>query len=262
MKLGKYFLGLTLVAAGLTSCNTDNVGPIYDGPAQANISFAIRGIDTETEESSMTIPVTITRTYSTEAYTANITMTDVNGNNVKLRDSQVTFAPGEEVVSTAVDITDIQEGSVYSCVLHLSPADVATANEFENQIHDMSISVLRRKWNSLGMGHYVSPEWWGEEFDVEIKQADGTNLYKMIGLFADGYDIKFEITEDNEVYVDKQESWVHPSYGPVSLWGYATGDGSGYAGPYDPETKMAKLTLQHTVAAGSFGAYVDFLYMP
>lgn len=262
MKLGKYILGLALVAAGLTSCETDNIGPIYDGPAQANISFTVKGFDAETEESSMTIPVVITRTYSTEPYTANITMTDVSGNNVKLKDSQVTFAAGEQTASTVVEITDILEGNVYSCVLHLSPADVETANQFENQIHDMSISVLRRKWNSLGMGHYISPEWWEEEFDVEIKRAEGTNLYKMMGLFQEGYDIKFEITEDNEVYIDQQESWVHPSYGPVSLWGYATGDGTGYAGPYDPETKTAKLTLVHTVSAGSFGAYVDYLVMP
>ncbi len=41
MKLGKYILGLAVVAAGLTSCDTDNVGAIYDHPAMPNISLRL-----------------------------------------------------------------------------------------------------------------------------------------------------------------------------------------------------------------------------
>ena len=262
MKLGKYILGLALIAVGMTSCDTDNIGTIYDGPAMTNISFTTAKVDTETEESVLEIPVVITRNYSQEPETVNISMTDVSGSNVQLRDNQLVFAAGEQKVTTFVVISDITEGNTYTCSLHLSPENVATANKFESQIHDMSISVLCRKWNSLGLGHYDSPEWWEEDFDVEIKQAEGTNLYKIIGLFEEGYDIKFEITDDNEVYVEKQASWYHSTYGVVSLMGYAKSDNSCYAGPYDPETKVAKLTLVHTVSAGSFGSYVDFLTMP
>lgn len=261
MKLGKYILGLAIVAASLslTSCDQDNEGAIFEGPALANVSFTQKAINTETEESTMTIPVVVTRNYSTEPYTATITMTDASGNNFKLQNNQVTFAAGEQKAQTAVVITDIQEGNLYTCKLQLSDADVQTANQFENQIHSMTIEVLRRAWISLGMAHYNSPEWWEEEFDVEVKQAEGTNLYKLIGLFQAGYDISFTI-EDNKVYVPKQVSWVHSGYGPVSLCGYA-GDNN-YAGPYDPETKTATLDLVHTVSAGSFGDYVDYLTMP
>jgi len=262
MKLGNYFLGLALFAVGLTSCDTDNIGTIYDGPAMANISFITDSVDTETEESVLEIPVIVTRNYSEKSDTVDISMTDVSSDNVKLRDSRLIFKAGEQQVNTFVVISDITEGNTYSCNLHLSPKNIATANQFETKIHDMSINVLCRKWNSLGFGHYDSPDWWEEDFDVEIKQAEGTNLYKMIGLFDPDYDIKFEITEDNKVYIEKQASWVHSGYGVVSLMGYAKSDNSGYAGPYNPETKVAKLTLVHTVSAGSFGSYVDYLTMP
>ena len=75
MKLGKYILGLAVVAAGLTSCDTDNVGAIYDHPAMPNISFTSKTINQETEDEAITIPVTITRTYSTDAYSTTVTAT-------------------------------------------------------------------------------------------------------------------------------------------------------------------------------------------
>ena len=119
MKLGKYILGLAIVAAGLslTSCDQENEGAIFEGPAMANVSFAKAAVNAETEETTITIPVVVTRTYSAEAYTANIVLAEGKAENVKLKNNQVTFAAGEQSASTELEITDIQEGDTVSIVL-------------------------------------------------------------------------------------------------------------------------------------------------
>ena len=53
MKLGKYILGLALVAAGLTSCDQDNIGAIYE-PKVANITFLAAEQSTLTQEEALT----------------------------------------------------------------------------------------------------------------------------------------------------------------------------------------------------------------
>ena len=142
----------------------------------------------------------------------------------------------------------------------MSEADAATVNEFGSQVSSTTVSVMCDfDWESIGNGHYISPEWWAEEFDVPIEHAKGSNIYRMIGLFQAGYDIQFTIDND-KVYVPLQGSWVHSSYGVVSLQGWA-GEND-YAGPYDAATKTCTLILRHTVSAGSFGAYEDKLIMP
>ena len=271
MKLGKYILGLAVVlAAGLTSCDTDNVGAIYE-PTAKNISFITGELNNLTKANSYTVPVTLGRSITSEAYTANVVVKEaicitstgdtINAtNNIKLQNPQAVFAAGESFATVIVEFSDMGPGSTYYCTLGLSDADLATANEIGSQIATTDVIVMCDfDWESIGNGHYISPEWWEEEFDVPIEHAKGSNIYRMIGLFQDGYDIQFTIDGD-AVYVPKQGSWVHSSYGVVSLQGWA-GEND-YAGPYDAATKTCTMALRHTVSAGSFGTFVDYLVMP
>ena len=131
-------------------------------------------------------------------------------------------------------------------------------------MNEVSFSISKEySWVALGKGHYSSPEWWEEEFDVDIMKADGYPVYKILSLFEEGYDIEFEITPENYVIVHKQASWVHSSYGVVSLQGYyKAGDYVDVAGLYHPDTKVCDMTLVHTVSAGSFGNFTDTLTLP
>ena len=258
MKLGKYILGLALIAAGLTSCDQDNIGAIYE-PTAANISFISGESSTLTKASSIIIPVAVSRSITTGTYTANVESSDESA-GVTVQNKQVTFADGEGLAYVNVEFSNMAPGETYSCTLTLSPTDAATVNEFGSQIASTTVSVMCDfDWEIIGNGHYISPEWWGEEFDVPIEHAKNSNRYRMIGLFQSGYDIEFTIDGD-AVYVPKQGSWVHSSYGVVSLQGYA-GEND-YAGPYDAATKTCTLALRHTVSAGSFGTFVDYLVMP
>ena len=263
MKLGKYILGLALIAAGLTSCDQDNIGAIYE-PKVANISFLAGEQSTLTQESVIEVPVAIGRAITNGTYTANVTMTDAS-EGVSLKSNQVTFADGEGMAYAIVEIVNMQKGTNYSCVLNLSDADKQTANtEFGEQVTSTTVNVMcDYNWINLGNGFYSSPEWWEEEFYVPIQHAEGTGIYRMIGLFESGFDIQFTINADNTVTVPSQPSWVHSSYGKIYLVGDANDTADGYAGTYDPATKKVTFILYHYVPGlGGFGTFTDTLTMP
>ena len=262
MKLGKYILGLALVAAGLTSCDQDNIGAIYE-PTVANISFLTAEQSTLTQEANLTVPVAIGRATTNGTYTANVTMTDAS-EGITLKSQQVTFADGEGMAYAILEFAGMEKGVEYTCTLNLSDADKNTANtDFGEQVTTTNIAVMcDYNWIALGNGFYSSPEWWEEEFYVPIRHAEGTNIYRMMGLFQSGYNVDFTI-EGDKVYVASQPSWYHSTYGDIYLVGDANDNADGYAGPYDAATKTVTFILYHYVPnLGGFGTFVDTLTMP
>lgn len=263
----KYLFGLALFAGlALTSCNTDNEGALYH-PSVQNVSFEASAPAQITVSSSSTeIPVRLVRAQTTDAYTAHYTLTDPKGIFTDANGGQVTFERGMAEAIVTLKANNMEIGNAYSATLQLSKADVEQADTLTNSaIAKTTISVMcDYNWISVGKGHYDSPEWWEDSYDVNIVLAEGTSpkLYKIIGLFEAGYDIKFTISDDNKVNVPAQASWKHSSYGVVTLVGDADGKAAGYAGLYDPATKKATFTLKHTVSAGSFGTFTDVLTMP
>ena len=263
MKLGKYILGLALVAAGLTSCDQDNIGAIYE-PKVANVSFMTAEQSTLTKANNLTVPVAVSRAITNEAASYSITISGAS-EGVTLKNQNVSFAAGEGMAYVDVDFTNMGPGQTYECTLNLSNDATATANtDFGTQITSTKVSVMCDfDWEELGNGFYSSPEWWEEEFDVPIIHAKGSNIYRMVGLFQTGYDIQFTINADNTVTVPGQPSWVHSSYGAVWLVGDANDTADGYAGNYDPASKKITFTLYHYVpGVGGFGTFTDTLTMP
>ena len=108
MKLGKYFLGLALISAGLTSCDQENMGAIYE-PTAKNISFISGELSTLTKANSITIPVTISRSITDGTYTATVIISD-ESEGVSLQNNQVTFADGEGLATVNVDFTNMAPG--------------------------------------------------------------------------------------------------------------------------------------------------------
>lgn len=263
----KYLFGLALFAGlALTSCNTDNEGALYS-PSVQNVSFeASAPAQITVSSSSAEIPVRLVRAQTTDAYTAHYTLTDPKGIFTDANGGQVTFEKGMAEAIVTLKANNMEIGNAYSATLQLSKADVEQADTLTNSaIAKTTISVMcDYNWISVGKGHYDSPEWWEDSYDVNIVLAEGTSpkLYKIIGLFASGYDIKFTISDDNKVMVPKQASFKDSTYGVASLVGDADGKAAGYAGLYDPATKKATFTLKHTVSAGSFGTFTDVLTMP
>ena len=266
MKINKFFLGLAaIVMAGFTtSCDTDVEGPTYT-PLASNVTFESETQELTTAEENITVPVRIVRATTKGNLTVNYTTETQDAVFTDENNGQVTFADGQGLAVINIKASNMAKGVDYTLKLNLDEATYKALADtiVDNQLLTSTIIVHSDyNWVALGKGFYSSPEWWEEEFYVDVMQAEGTNIYRLKSLFASGYDIDFTITSDNKVFVDQQASWKHSSYGTVYLWGYANEDSSGYAGPYDPTTKKATLTLVHFVEAGSFGSYTDVLTMP
>ena len=265
MKINKYFLGLAVILLGtLTSCETDVKGDVIYTPMGQNISFETATPSTvTTSQTSLTIPVRIIRSLTSGSYTANFTA-EASDEGIFTSPTSVTFNEGQGVVEIEVTASNLEKGKDYTYTLTLSPVDVATADTITKKQNISTIISIHSDytWKSLGKGHYSSPDFWEEEMDVVIDQAEGTNIYRIRDLFEKGINVQFSIGADNMVTVPEQVAWHHSSYGAASLMGYLYEDDSCIAGPYDPATKQATLTMVHFVSAGSFGAYTDVLTMP
>ena len=170
MKLGKYILGLAVVlAAGLTSCDTENVGAIYQ-PKASNITFMLEESSNLTKANNYTVPVTLSRSIINKAYTATVIIEDAycenaDGEvtpalvNVKMQNPQAVFAAGESFATVNVEFINMAPGCTYTCVLGLSDDDVATANEIGSQIAMTDVSVMCDfDWESIPDAQQVEIE--------------------------------------------------------------------------------------------------------
>jgi hypothetical protein len=83
-------------------------------------------------------------------------------------------------------------------------------------------------WEYLGEGVYTS--WLFGSWTQPVYRGEGTQLYKLPGCIAEGYDIEFELTEDGQHLakaIAKQETgYVHSSYGMISISSAVDADGN------------------------------------
>ena len=224
MKLGKYILGLALVAAGLTSCDTDNVGAIYDAPAMSNLSFQSKTITQETEGDALTVPVVITRTYSTDSYstTVNVNMTN---DKAKLRSNQVSFGPKEQSDTLYIDATNLDWGDECVCTLSLPDVDVQGASPFATPIHQVVVTIKKPALVSAGTCTITDYTWFEEPVTVEnvpIINVEGTNKYRIVsplyylynGILDDPDTSNFEFTLNKDGKISIEDGLN------LNWWGY------------------------------------------
>ena len=227
---------MALIAASLTSCDQDNEGAIYE-PKQANISFIQEEQNTLTEESSIEVPVAISRAITNGEETVAITLTD-NDENVSLKSNQVTFAAGEGLAYATIVVTGMEKGTEYSGKLTLSDAAVATENtEFGGAIHSTVVYVMcDYNWLPAGTCTFVDYTWEDGYVaeEVPIRNAEGTNIYRIISPLAYVYDAsyvdgqgdtanwQFTLNDDGSINV--------PNGASLNYWGYYMYFTSSYPG--------------------------------
>ena len=226
MKLAKYILGLALVAGSLalTSCDQENEGAIYE-PTVQNITFMTEAQSTTTAESSVTIPVAVSRAMTNGTYTANVTMTDAS-EGMNLKSQQVTFADGEGMAYAYVELPNMVKGTTYTCTLNLSDADKATKNEdFGEQLTSSTITVVcDYNWVSAGTAEVTDLTWYEDPVTatVPVINGEGSNVYRLVsplyylynGLEAgpDTSDFQFYLNPDGSISVDEGAG--------LNWWGY------------------------------------------
>ena len=217
---------MALIAVGLTSCNQDNEGAIYE-PTMANVSFLAADQSTLTDQTSIEVPVAIGRATTNGEYTANITMTGAS-EGVSLKSNQVTFANGEGMAFATIVVTGMEQGTSYTCTLNLSDADKATANtEFGKQISSTTVEVMcDYNWVSAGTCTFVDYTWengYAAE-NVPIVNAEGTNIYRIKSPLAYVYDSNYVDgrgdTSDWQFYLNSDGSITCDEGALLNYWGY------------------------------------------
>ena len=249
MKLGKYILGLALVAAGLTSCDQENVGAVYDSPAMPNMTFLTNSVYGETEGETLTLPVVVKRTYSVDPYTTTVTMTS-NTDKVKLRTNQISFGSKEEYDTLYVDATNLDWGDECVCTLKLAAADIESASEFAEPIHEVTVTMKKPALLPAGTCTFIDYTWGdadGNPVSVEnvpIINVEGTNKYRIISpLYYCYYGLEpdpdtsyfqFNLLSDGTVTVDdglNLDWWGYVGYYNAASYGaycYVERDGNQY----------------------------------
>lgn len=241
MKLGKYILGLAIVAVGLTSCDQENVGAIYE-PEVENVTFMSAKQNILTGKESIEVPVAISRAKTNGEYTANVSLAD-NVEGVSLKSQNVTFANGEGIAYATVVITGMEPGNEYAATVKLSDKDAATANTtYGRQITSTTITVKREfVWNQVGTC-FVVDGWYTGMYaaeDVPVMHADGTNLYRLSQPLYYVYkdvdptqtctaDLEFTLNEDGSISIPNGTMPLYYMDGADKYYGYFTTDYPGY----------------------------------
>ena len=233
MKLGKYILGLALVAVGLTSCDQDNVGAIYEPSlGQDNISFVVAEQSTKTEDVWIEVPVAIRRSITKGELTTTVTLSDAtDGMSLKSgQDSEeVTFKAGEGLAYVTVVVDGMVKGETYEGTLTLPEQIKATADTtIKSQITETLVSVMcDYNWLSAGTCTFIDYTW-EDGFSAEkvpVQFAEGTeNLYRIESPLAYVYTEDYADGEGDATnfvfYLNDDGSINIEDGGQMDYWGY------------------------------------------
>lgn len=168
------------IAGLLVSCNVDNVKTIYEHDSTDNgVSFTQAVLsDAEVSATASTCVLTLGRANADNAQTVNIAST-LQGIGVP---SSVNFAAGQSSAELVLDLSNMQVAVPYKGTISL-------ANESDyNDTAISSVNVSLQKaytWVSLGTGEFLENFWEGYAADVEIRKAEGFNIYRIMNPYAE-----------------------------------------------------------------------------
>lgn len=288
MKINKYILGLAaVVLGGFSSCNTDVQGTVYN-PSYEHVSFdgSSASVSVSVDETSATIPVTITRgmvanastfTFSAEASAEGIFSNDVNGT--------VSFAAGQNSTTFNVTASNLEKDQSYTYTLTLSDAAVETADVVTNvkQNKVFTIKVTRsgdwtewEPWNKEGKATYVYANYWAGAdpgLPFTYRQSLNDESKYQFRLEHWGSDVELILDYDKttgRVTCAEQYATTNADYGDVMV-----SDLAAYCiirgWDIDPETDYGKFDEEqgiitipmawYVVGLGSFGYKPEFVYI-
>ena len=281
MKINKYFLGLAVaIMGGLTSCNTDVEGEYYS-TSQDNVSFEISStsLSVPVDQSTVTIPVSVTRGNVASAYSAKYVAT-ASADGIFSDDANgvINFEAGQGTAVINVTAANLEKEVPYTYTLTLSDEDVATADTITNtQISSFTLSVERegdwtewKTWNSAGTANYVYGGYFfsGEDPGLNFlyRQNINTPTTQQLKLEHWGYDVDLILNYDastGEVYLPETfTGYVHSTYGNIYVTDYTNYDtASQLKGTFDTTKGIVTLVVYYFDADGGWGAGYEYIYL-
>jgi hypothetical protein len=175
----KSIIALSAAALFAVSCNVDNIGTLYEHDSNDNgVSFTQAVLsDAEVSATATSCTLTVGRAVADAAQTVNIAST-LQGVGVP---SSVTFAAGQYSTDLVLDLSGMQVAVPYKGTISLANKDDY------NDMAISSVNVSLQKaytWVSLGTGEFLENFWEGYVADVEIRKAEGFNIYRIINPYA------------------------------------------------------------------------------
>lgn len=257
---------------GVTSCNQDNEGNIYD-PATTQLSFYSTVLNyglTPSQNNVLTLPVTRTdkgAAASIGEFALDSVYQVINGkgknitsqNVFTMKSSQANFNEnsGEGTLQFSyADINDLDASSVYKLYVSNKSSDISYSN-----IKQTIVSAQRVLTYAPIEGLAQVTSQWGNSagdatWETKVEKANEAEFYKLKDFYTKGGDIIFSVGSDNSVSVARQKDGeVHPSYGDVYVETDATK-------PNKKEGKVVTLYLKMTVSAGGFGTFKEVIVLP
>ena len=229
----------------------------YDGVGESDPGAFISAAATQIKyaaDDAQILTFTLQRTNTEAAEDIALTC----DNNKFQVPSLVNFAAGEAKKDVSVPFA-ILGGTTEVVTISVAPQSATVYG-----VGEMKFTITRDfVWEYLGEGVYTS--WlFGESWPQPVYRGEGTHLYKLPGCFAEGYDIEFELTEDDlhlaKPIATQETGYVDDSYGMISLTNGVGEDGN----PYDiaREDNIIYLPIKYIVSAGSFGTNSDSIELP
>ena len=229
----------------------------YDGVGESDPGAFISAAATQIKyaaDDAQILTFTLQRTNTEAAEDIALTC----DNNKFQVPSLVNFAAGEAKKDVSVPFA-ILGGTTEVVTISVAPQSATVYG-----VGEMKFTITRDfVWEYLGEGVYTS--WlFGESWPQPVYRGEGTHLYKLPGCIAEGYDIEFELTEDDQhlakPIATQETGSVDDSYGMISLTNGVGEDGN----PYDiaREDNIIYLPIKYIVSAGSFGTNYDSIELP
>ncbi len=285
MKINKYILGLAVaVLGGLTSCNTDAEGTIYNSDFE-HVTFdgSAASVSLSVDESSTTIPVTINRGVATNASTVTFTaVASEEGIFSNDANNTITFAPGQTTATFNVTAANLEKEKSYTYKLSLSDAAIATADTItgvkQNKVYTIKVSregdwTAWEKWNKEGTADYT--------YCGAVFSGDDPNLnftYRKSVINENRMQFKLEHWgNDTELILDYDRStgvvscasqytgYTHSTYGDVMIADIPSYFSEGITpedyGSFDEEQGIITIPVVYYVSAGYFGYGPEYVYI-
>lgn len=265
MKINKIFLlaGLAVMSLAATSCSSDD-DDYQKGPeaGSQNVGFY--------NTSNVTLALTAT-SFDVELKRANtsgeltVPVEVIEASSVLSVPATVTFASGSETATLSVGVSgEAQPYESYTLKLRI-PGEYTDPYKVQDFYSLYGATIMKEDYKPYATADYTS--WFFEDtWEVGIEYSEYLDLYRIKGLFVDGYDYFFKLgdkaedgsipmtmcTSDGKKLSSQACGYVHATYGMVSSKWLS----SNFTG-YDPTENAFFIPFQWTVSAGSFGSGYD-----
>lgn len=249
MKINKIFFGLACMSLFLmTSCYKEKGDDYSPATKEAGAYLIAESSDVKFAADAEQI------------LTLKIGRTDASVSSVNLSCDNSKFNVPSSVTLSS-DITDVKIPFNMTGGTTEAVKITLTSSASPYGAKELALNVTRDfVWVNIGTGLFTSA-FFGEAWEQDVLQAEGTQKYILPNLYAEGYDFAFELTADGTALTGQikafETGYVHSSYGMIRARNL---DLAGH--PMVRDGNAITIPLQFVVDAGSFGWAPETIELP